>query len=340
MDVSLASDYYNPSLISNFPSGLRQVLQKSKKFKNKGGTNTNCRSADNVSGWYVSEKLDGERAIWDGKKLYSRAGNQILIPDFFRAELEDFPPCDGELFLGRGTFGNTGLFRKVKLLKDDIKKWREKVKYYVFDQYCPGGEIPFKDRYAQLITIYRKHMCERGLNRQNSCLRVLRQRLLPHDYHNASLRLDKMMNHVLLSGGEGLIIRNPESEYFKGRSSDILKYKPIRYAKSTIVGYKFDPCDHLISIKLKFQIDGLLSEMDRDLARLNMDLDPDSGDIWEDKFLLSVSSGLTRKHRQRITTDVIEKYFPLGSTIWFKYRGISFTGKPKYPYLILSPLES
>jgi DNA ligase-1 len=57
----------------------------------------------NVTGWYMSEKLDGVRAYWDGKKLISRGGNIFNVPEFFT---EDFPShkLDGELWSKRGDF--------------------------------------------------------------------------------------------------------------------------------------------------------------------------------------------------------------------------------------------
>ena len=53
-----------------------------------------------VSQYWVSEKLDGVRAYWDGKQLISRGGNIIQAPAWFTA---DFPPrpLDGELWLAR-----------------------------------------------------------------------------------------------------------------------------------------------------------------------------------------------------------------------------------------------
>ncbi len=43
------------------------------------------------TGWYMSEKLDGVRCIWDGKNLYSRAGNKFYPPPYFKAALpKDF----------------------------------------------------------------------------------------------------------------------------------------------------------------------------------------------------------------------------------------------------------
>src|SRR5277367_1269895 len=59
------------------------------------------------SGYFLSEKLDGIRCVWDGKNLISRNGNILPAPIWFT---EGFPlniPLDGELFLGRQRFNET-----------------------------------------------------------------------------------------------------------------------------------------------------------------------------------------------------------------------------------------
>src|SRR5437879_3286425 len=58
---------------------------------------------DNVldpAGWWMSEKLDGVRAYWDGKQFLSRLGNRYHAPDWFVEGLPDVP-LDGELWLAR-----------------------------------------------------------------------------------------------------------------------------------------------------------------------------------------------------------------------------------------------
>lgn len=48
-----------------------------------------------LSGWWMSEKLDGVRAYWDGKDFISRLGNRYHAPDWFTAGLPE-TPLDGE----------------------------------------------------------------------------------------------------------------------------------------------------------------------------------------------------------------------------------------------------
>ncbi len=51
------------------------------------------------AGWWLSEKLDGVRAYWDGQQFWSRLGNLYHAPGWFVAGLPNVP-LDGELWLG------------------------------------------------------------------------------------------------------------------------------------------------------------------------------------------------------------------------------------------------
>ena len=54
-----------------------------------------------IVGWWLSEKLDGVRAFWNGKEFVSRAGNVFDAPSWFTKALPDHA-LDGELWGGRG----------------------------------------------------------------------------------------------------------------------------------------------------------------------------------------------------------------------------------------------
>ncbi|HCP02213.1 MAG TPA: DNA ligase, partial [Pseudomonas sp.] len=56
-----------------------------------------------VADYWVSEKLDGVRARWDGRQLLSRGGYRINAPAEFTLGWPALP-MDGELWLGRGRF--------------------------------------------------------------------------------------------------------------------------------------------------------------------------------------------------------------------------------------------
>ena len=55
------------------------------------------------TGWLMSEKLDGVRCYWNGKTMYSRAGNKFHAPDDFKAKLPKIE-LDGELWTNRDDF--------------------------------------------------------------------------------------------------------------------------------------------------------------------------------------------------------------------------------------------
>jgi ATP-dependent DNA ligase len=61
------------------------------------------RDGIDVSNYWISEKLDGVRAAWDGRVLRFRSGNPVPAPQWF---LDGLPAeaLDGELWLGRGRF--------------------------------------------------------------------------------------------------------------------------------------------------------------------------------------------------------------------------------------------
>src|SRR3954466_7228573 len=102
------------------------------------------------TGWWLSEKLDGVRAYWDGAKLVSRLGNTFHAPDWF---IERLPahPLDGELFMERKSFQKTiAIVRR----QDESDHWK-KIRFLVFDLPAHGGE--FEARHKALSTLA-KHL--------------------------------------------------------------------------------------------------------------------------------------------------------------------------------------
>src|SRR5262249_36088719 len=74
-----------------------------------------------LAGWWMSEKLDGVRAYWDGTQFLSRQGNRFHAPDWFVAGLPE-TPLDGELWLDRKKFQ-----RAVSIVRrqDKSDHWKE-----------------------------------------------------------------------------------------------------------------------------------------------------------------------------------------------------------------------
>ena len=66
---------------------------------------SNYKDSIDISNWYMSEKLDGIRAYWDGKELFTKNRNKIFAPSWFTKDFPPFP-LDGELWTKRGDFEN------------------------------------------------------------------------------------------------------------------------------------------------------------------------------------------------------------------------------------------
>ena len=170
-----------------------------------------------VADYWVSEKLDGVRAYWDGARLISRGGHEIRAPAWFTA---GFPPepLDGELWMGRGRF--EVLSGTVRRLVPEEAAWRE-VRYLVFD--LPGSSAPFGARLARLQGL----VTAAG----NPALRGLEQVRVPDQD-----ALMAMLGAVAGAGGEGLMLHRDGSLYRGVRTPDLLKLKPYEDAEARVVG--------------------------------------------------------------------------------------------------------
>ncbi|PWN51490.1 hypothetical protein IE53DRAFT_378908 [Violaceomyces palustris] len=65
------------------------------------------KKAMDPEGWWVSEKLDGVRAFWDGERLWSRQQLEWNAPSWWKDRLPKDITLDGELWMARGTFDQT-----------------------------------------------------------------------------------------------------------------------------------------------------------------------------------------------------------------------------------------
>lgn len=174
------------------------------------------RTSD-VTGWWVSEKLDGVRGIWTGTEMLSRSGRTINLPGWFTDSFPDFA-LDGELWIGRGRFHETaGIVHQI----DAGDAWR-KVTYCIFD--VPHDIKPFEQRIAMAAVWFQKH--------PSGHVRIVEQTRCPS---NAALLA--LLDKTEKNGGEGLMIRRPGSLYARGRSRDILKMKSFHDTEAVVVGH-------------------------------------------------------------------------------------------------------
>lgn len=165
--------------------------------------------------YWVSEKLDGVRAYWNGHVFLSRNGNVYRAPDWFIAGLPDIP-LDGELWMGRQRFAElSGAVRKQAPIDAE---WR-RIRFHVFD--LPGAG-PFHERYERLQTLID--------SADSPYLKLVQQK--PTSSHFA-LMAD--LDRVIAEGGEGLMLKRRESSYEAGRSDDLLKVKAFEDAEAVVV---------------------------------------------------------------------------------------------------------
>ena len=176
------------------------------------------------TGCWMSEKLDGVRAYWNGEAFYSRNGNMFAAPAWFTDLLPKNVSLDGELYVGPGLFDET--ISIVRSGTPDPVRWK-KIRYMVFD--LPNSPAPFEARVAQIHQIVTK-IC---LSTRGFCpIIAVDQTLCRSPAH-----LGEFHAEVVGRGIEGTMLRTPGSPYTRRRSRDLLKVKDFHDAEAVIVGY-------------------------------------------------------------------------------------------------------
>ncbi len=155
----------------------------------------------------LSEKLDGIRALWDGKKLRYRSGREIAAPAWFLAALPS-EALDGELWMGRGSFDH--LSAAVRKAQPVDEEWRA-VRYMVFD--APATGLTFRQRYQraqELVAAAQTHWLV----------------LVTQGSVGAAQELTERLQSVVDQGGEGLVLHHWDALWQPGRSNAVRKLKP------------------------------------------------------------------------------------------------------------------
>ncbi len=176
------------------------------------------RAGQDPAGFLVSEKLDGVRALWDGKQLRFRSGLPLAAPAWFTAALPK-TALDGELWLGRGKFDElSGIVRHTEPVDAD---WRA-VRYMVFD--LPGSTEPYAQRVQQLQTVVAQA-------RQPWLQAVAQQTVTSAD------ALQTLLAQTVKDGGEGLVLHRSNALWSPGRSNALLKFKPVADDDARVVAH-------------------------------------------------------------------------------------------------------
>ena len=174
-----------------------------------------------IPDYWVSEKLDGVRAYWDGAQLISRQGTVFAVPDWFKAQLPS-EPLDGELWMGRGQFEATSA--AVRRLTPQDDEWR-KIRLMVFDMPQVGGDFDQRLEYMRAL-----FATFNPIDTPN--LALIEQEKLP----NQKILMQRL-DAVVRAGGEGLMLHLGSAPYRGLRSDDLLKLKPFDDAEATVLAH-------------------------------------------------------------------------------------------------------
>jgi len=228
--------------------------------------------------YWISEKLDGVRAVWDGKQLRFRSGRLVAAPAWFT---RGFPAqaLDGELWIARGSFERlSGIVRKSEPVDAE---WRQ-VRFMLFE--LPGAEGTFTER----IAVMRRLVAEAGLPQ----LQMIEQ------FRIADRKaLMQRLHEVVHDGGEGLMLHRADALYRAGRSDDLLKLKPWDDAEALVVAQ--------LPGKGKYagKLGALLVEL-------------------PDGRRMRIGTGFSDGQRDNPPA--------VGTTITYRYRGLTKTGLPRF----------
>jgi DNA ligase-1 len=174
------------------------------------------RDKIDVGEYFVSEKLDGVRAYFDGTNLISRQGNKINAPKWF---LANFPKevFEGELWIGRGQFEE--VISTVKKDVPDNEQW-QKIHFMLFDAPKHGGT------FEQRLEFLKKIVEESN----SPYLKVIKQSKIEDKKD-----LKKLLAEVVAAGGEGLMLHKIDSLYAAERNDDLLKLKTYQDEEAIVV---------------------------------------------------------------------------------------------------------
>jgi DNA ligase-1 len=248
-----------------------------------------------VTGWIMSEKLDGVRAYWDGEYFFSRNGNVWSVPDWYKVGMPK-AHLDGEFWIGRGRFQETsGYCRRM----DRGEYWKT-INFMVFD--VPSLDVGFEARLAAVGKDVKlpDHV-----------------KLLPHAACPSIDVLKTYLGAVEEQGGEGVMLRQPGSRYVRTRSPTLLKVKTFFDTEAEVAGTTAGKGRHDGAV-------GALEVIVRETITLTAGKKTctiKGGTEFE------VGTGLkdiARRHGA----------IPVGSIITFRFQELSTKGIPRFPSLI------
>jgi DNA ligase-1 len=253
-------------------------------------------SGENPVGYYLSEKLDGYRAIFyngpKGPQFLSRNNKPFNAPKWFLEDIGSRLPkgtvLDGELYTKRGDFAGMGIVRK-KIPVD--KEW-EQIVYMVFDM--PLIDKPFRERYDEM---------------QRMLKNIPHVHIVEHIPIESVDQFEKLHKKWVKEGAEGSMLRDPDSYYEHKRSKSLLKVKDFMDDEVEVVGMEYGT--------------GKLKNV---MGHLIVKWAPHCKHSKKYKGTFDIGSGFTDDQRKEW-----KKLYPPGTLLTIKYFEIQDSGKPRFP---------
>jgi DNA ligase 1 len=229
-----------------------------------------------VKDYWISEKLDGIRARWDGRQLLSRNGHLIHAPAWF---IDRFPrqPLDGELWLSRQSFEQTASI----VLRDTPNDEWQNIRFMLFD--LPEHTGNFTQRLTQLQNLVKQH--------HNQYLQLIPQFRL----ETKALLLSKL-DEMVSQGAEGLMLHHQDAYYQDGRSSSLFKLKKYQDAEAKVIAHlqgngKYQGMMGALLVELEGGLQFKIGTGFSDLQRQNP---PDIGTLITFKYYGLTARGIPR----------------------------------------------
>ena len=249
----------------------------------------------NVSGWLASEKLDGVRAYWDGENLLSRQGKKLNAPLSFTKNFPKFA-LDGELYAKELKFEEIQASVMDKL--PDEKAW-SRLKFHVFDvPEASGGLLARLEVLAKFLK-----------NEPSQNLIIIKQVKMRDNAHFL-----KFTESIIVKGGEGAVVREPNAPYERKRSKNALKFKKFKDAECEVIAVNKGSGKYA-NFAGSLTCKALGSKDDKERAS-----EPKEGTIFK------IGSGLSDKNRQDPPK--------IGSIITYKFQNLTSNGKPRFPIFL------
>ena len=288
--------------------------------------------------------------------LWSRYGNVIHAPDNFLDELPRVP-LDGELYANSTSRQEIGSI--IKRIEPD-SRW-SLIYLMVFDSpplqtiFADGtiSNIHYQKKFNGIIDwVNQRHYEYEKVFEPNAQFRskyfwlkenlksisayTLAQFNLEYNTKLAKMQIDSALDRISALGGEGVIVRNPDGKYHCERTHTMVKIKKYEDAEAIVVGYvtgrETEKGSKLLGLMgaMKVQWQGKIFEISgfSDEERRLVISNGPSGTYEIPRNIADATDWAEQHPETECPVWISSLYFPRGSVVTFKYRGLTNDGIP------------